>query len=239
MKIENELTLPVPPEQAWPILLDLERIAPCLPGAAITGRDGDVYQGKSKIKVGPITAEYKGVAEFVEVDEAGRRAVIRASGRDSRGQGNVSATVQARLVPDPVGSKVLVETELDITGKVAQFGRGVINDAATVILETFAERLGAVMTAGTDQGAAAPAATAAPGAADPAVVPAAVVASQPVPAFDDDAPLDLLKVAKQARAQKKERSDSELVAWVPAIVAGVSAVVSVFAAGFVVGRTRS
>lgn len=231
MKIENELILPVPPAEAWPVLVDLERIAPCLPGAQITGIDGDVYEGRSKIKVGPITAEYKGVAEFVERDEANRCAVIRAKGKDSRGQGNVTATVQARLVPDGVGSKVLVETELDITGKVAQFGRGVINDAASAILATFAERLGAVLTADQSTGAAAaaePDAVAAP--SRPAVAP-----------YDNDEPLDLLKVAKDARAQKaRDRgADTGLAAWIPAAVAAVAAVISVFAAGYAAGKAKS
>ena len=138
MEMTNTFTVPVPPDEAWPVLLDLQRIAPMLPGASITSVDGDEYEGKAKIKVGPITAEYVGVARFIEVDEKGRRAVIQARAKDARGQGNMSATITARLEPEANGATVIVQTELDMTGKIAQFGRGVINEAATAILGVFA-----------------------------------------------------------------------------------------------------
>lgn len=145
MLIENEVTLPVPPAEAWPVLLDLEQIAPCLPGAKITAADGDIFEGKAKIKVGPITAEYKGVAEFVERSEEFHRAVIKATGKDARGQGNVAANITASLVPEGSGSKILVQTDLNITGKLAQFGQGVVQDAAAGIIGTFAQRLGKLL----------------------------------------------------------------------------------------------
>ncbi|PKV95502.1 MULTISPECIES: SRPBCC family protein [Amycolatopsis] len=222
MQIMNELKLPVPPEQAWPVLMDLERIAPCLPGAAITGVDGDTFEGKAKIKVGPITAEYKGSAEFVERDESAHRAVIKATGRDARGQGNVSASIAARLLPDGVGSKVVVETDLNITGKVAQFGRGVIEDAATAIVGTFAERLAELMA-----GAPATSSPAGDTGAPVAAVPSAAQNRQ----ADADEALDLIKVARKARAERSRSTGG----WAAVVVSVAAAGVSVAAAANVAG----
>ncbi len=128
MRIEDQFRVNVPVEEAWRLLLDIERIAPCMPGAALQEVEGDEYRGVVKVKVGPITAQYKGAARFAEVDEDAHRAVISASGRDTRGQGNASATVTAMLEPVDGGTQVHIDTDLSITGKVAQFGRGVIGD---------------------------------------------------------------------------------------------------------------
>ena len=141
MKIEDSFRVEVPVEEAWKVLLDLERIAPCLPGAQLTEVEGDEYRGTVKIKVGPITAQYKGVAKIEEADEANRKVVLQAEGRDTRGQGNASATVVATLVPDGDGTTVNIDTDLNITGKVAQFGRGVMADVSSKLLGQFAENL--------------------------------------------------------------------------------------------------
>ena len=141
MKIEDSFRVEVPVEEAWKVLLDLERIAPCLPGAQLTEVEGDEYRGTVKIKVGPITAQYKGVAKIEEADEANRKVVLQAEGRDTRGQGNASATVTATLVPDGDGTTVNIDTDLNITGKVAQFGRGVMADVSSKLLGQFADNL--------------------------------------------------------------------------------------------------
>ena len=141
MKIEDSFRVEVPVEEAWKVLLDLERIAPCLPGAQLTEVEGDEYRGTVKIKVGPITAQYKGVAKIEEADEANRKVVLQAEGRDTRGQGNASATVTATLVADGDGTTVNIDTDLNITGKVAQFGRGVMADVSSKLLGQFADNL--------------------------------------------------------------------------------------------------
>jgi len=163
VKIEDSFRVEVPVEEAWKVLLDLERIAPCLPGAQLTEVEGDEYRGTVKIKVGPITAQYKGVAKIEEADEANRKVVLQAEGRDTRGQGNASATVVATLVPDGDGTTVNIDTDLNITGKVAQFGRGVMADVSSKLLGQFVSCLESNVLSG--NGAAAEAAPAADSAA--------------------------------------------------------------------------
>jgi carbon monoxide dehydrogenase subunit G len=137
MKLENEFRVDVPVEEAWRVLLDVERIAPCMPGAQLQEVEGDEYRGIVKVKVGPITAQYKGVARIAESDDTSHRAVIRAEGRDTRGQGNASATATAVLLPDGDGTRVSIDSDVTITGKVAQFGRGVIADVSAKLLDQF------------------------------------------------------------------------------------------------------
>jgi hypothetical protein len=148
MDLNHTFTVPVAPAEAWEVLTDLERIAPCMPGAQLTEVEGDEYRGQVKIKVGPITATYKGVARFVERDEAGLRAVLRAEGRDAR-QGNANATITATLVPSGSGTQVTVDTDLTISGKVAQFGRGVLADVSSKLIDQFVACLDADLLAGT------------------------------------------------------------------------------------------
>ncbi len=141
MQIDNSFRVDVPVDEAWAVLLDLERIAPCLPGAQLQEIEGDEYRGVVKVKVGPITAQYKGTAKFESVDEATHTAILVASGRDTRGQGNASATIEIVLLVDGVGTRVDVDTDLSITGKVAQFGRGVMADVSSKLLAQFVENL--------------------------------------------------------------------------------------------------
>jgi hypothetical protein len=149
MELSNEFTVGVPVAEAWQVVTDLERIAPCMPGAQLQEVEGDEYRGIVKIKVGPITAQYKGVASFLEQDPAAYRAVLRAEGRDTRGQGNASATITAVLVPEgDDNTKITVDTDLTITGKVAQFGRGVLADVSTKLIGQFADSLNAELTSG-------------------------------------------------------------------------------------------
>jgi len=141
MKIEDEFRVDVPIDEAWKVLLDLERIAPCMPGAQLQEVEGDEYRGIVKIKVGPITAQYKGVATITEADEAAHKVVLQAEGRDTRGQGTASATVTATLTTDGPGTVVHIDTDLNVTGKVAQFGRGVMADVSSKLLGQFAQNL--------------------------------------------------------------------------------------------------
>jgi hypothetical protein len=153
--LTNEFRVAVPVERAWEVLTDVERIAPCMPGAQLQEIEGDEYRGIVKVKVGPITAQYKGAARFVEQDEAGHRAVLRAQGRETRGQGNANATITAQLEPDGDGTKISVVTDLTITGRVAQFGRGVLADVSAKLLGQFADCLETKLLAGEESGGAA------------------------------------------------------------------------------------
>jgi hypothetical protein len=137
MELSNEFTVDVPVKEAWVLLTDVERIAPCMPGAQLTDVEGDEYRGVVKVKVGPITSQYKGKATFVERDEEKFRAVLRAEGRETKGQGNASATITATLVPEGDRTKVSVVTDLTITGRAAQFGRGVLADVSAKLLNQF------------------------------------------------------------------------------------------------------
>lgn len=141
MELSNEFEVEAPVDQVWAVLTDLERIAPCLPGAQLQEIEGDEFRGVVKVKVGPITAQYKGAARFVERDDAACRAVLRAEGRDTRGAGNASADITASLDATDLGTKVSVGTELTVTGKVAQFGRGVMADVSKKLMGQFAENL--------------------------------------------------------------------------------------------------
>lgn len=141
MELTNDFEVKVPIEQAWKILTDLERIAPCMPGAQLQEVEGDEYRGVVKVKVGPITAQYKGKATFEEKDDDNHVAVLKADGRDTRGQGNANALITARLTESGDTTKVSVHTDLTVTGKVAQFGRGVMADVSAKLLDQFVENL--------------------------------------------------------------------------------------------------
>ncbi len=141
MELTNRFRVGVPVADAWAVLTDVERIAPCLPGAQLQEIEGDEYRGIVKVKVGPITAQYKGKATFLEKDDTKHVAVLKAEGRDTRGQGNASATITATLTPHGDGTAVTVVTDLTITGKVAQFGRGVLVDVSGKLLTQFVECL--------------------------------------------------------------------------------------------------
>jgi len=148
MKLDNEFTVGVPIEQAWAVLTDLELIAPCMPGAQLTGVTDDVYSGKVKIKVGPVTAEYAGTAQFSVKDETAYRAVIDARGRDSRGNGNATAVISAQLEPADGSTRVSVSTDLTIAGRIAQFGSGMIKEVSAKLLGQFVTSLEAKLSAG-------------------------------------------------------------------------------------------
>lgn len=141
MELSNEFRVSVGPKDAWKVLTDVERIAPHMPGAQLQEVDGEDYKGIVKVKVGPITAQYKGTARFIEKDQEKGRLVLEAKGRDTRGQGNANATVTATLQPDGDGTRVKVATDLTITGKVAQFGRGVLAEVSGKLINQFVDGL--------------------------------------------------------------------------------------------------
>jgi carbon monoxide dehydrogenase subunit G len=210
VKIEDQFHVDVPVEEAWKVLLDVERIAPCMPGAQLQEIEGDEYRGIVKIKVGPITAQYKGAARIVETDEAVHKVVLKADGRDTRGQGNASATVTATLTADGGGTLVHIDTDLNITGKVAQFGRGVMADVSSKLLGQFATNLERDVLSGNGAAASTPApetaAPAAPAESAPAAPAAASGATEAPSVRTIDAPeaepVDLLDTAGNAVAKR-------------------------------------
>ena len=148
MQLVNEFRVPVPIGQAWDVLTDVERVAPCIPGAELLGVDGDDFTGAVKVKVGPITVQYKGNGTFLEKDEAAHRAVIKGTAKETRGQGNASAIITAELKDEGDATACVLTTDLTISGKAAQFGRGVLADVSSNLIGQFAERLEADLLAG-------------------------------------------------------------------------------------------
>ena len=169
MRLDNQFVVPVSVDRTWEVLQDLEAIAPCLPGAQLEGVEGDDYKGVVKVKLGPVTVSYRGTVAFIERDAERRVAVLKAAARETRGAGSVNATITASLHEDGAGAtRVEVGTDLNISGRAAQFGRGVLEDVSGKIMGQFAERLSAMIAESdraVDQpvnGDAAPAAPAAP-----------------------------------------------------------------------------
>jgi carbon monoxide dehydrogenase subunit G len=169
MELDNSFTVPVPPEQAWDVLLDVKRIAPCMPGATVDEVEGDVINGHIKVKVGPVSLTYRGTATFTERDADARVVVLEASGKETRGAGTASATVRASLEPDASGNGTLVtmHTTMNVTGRPAQFGRGVMVEVGGKLVDQFAANLATLLgeegpdsTAAADGGVAAGAAAA-------------------------------------------------------------------------------
>jgi uncharacterized protein len=177
MELINEFTVNVPIEKAWVTLTDVELIAPCLPGAQLQEVEGETYRGQVKVKVGPILAQFKGEAHFVEKDDVNHKAVLRGKGRDLGGKGNADALITAQLTEATATStKVVVTTDLNITGKVAQFGRGALADVSNKLLVQFVDNLETtVLNQPTGAAAAAPVA-----AEEAAAVPLLTVADEPV-----------------------------------------------------------
>jgi carbon monoxide dehydrogenase subunit G len=164
MELNHEFTVAAPISRAWAVLTNIEEIAPCMPGAELTEVDGDTYHGLVKIRVGPITAQYQGTALLTEKDESAHRVVMKASGRDARGQGNAAALVTATMTEQGDGTLVSIITDLTVSGRVAQFGRGVMHDVSAKLLQQFVDNLEADVL-GQPIGGAGGAVTAAPAAA--------------------------------------------------------------------------
>jgi hypothetical protein len=205
MDLHHEFTVPVPAADAWRILTNLERLAPCLPGAQLTEVEGEIYRGQVKVKVGPIVAQFKGQASFVTRDDANYIASLKAEGRDTGGKGNAAATITARLESTGSSSaKCTVDTDLNITGKVAQFGRGALADVSDKLLLQFVDNLNTLIAkegvaGGADSSAASGAAAQSSPAAQSSAATEPSSAAQPtvrkIEQSDDVAPLDLLDAA--------------------------------------------
>jgi carbon monoxide dehydrogenase subunit G len=174
MEMDHSFTVPVPPSQAWDVLLDVERIAPCMPGATVEEFDGEVVTGRIKVKVGPVSLTYRGTAKFTERDPDAWVIVLEASGKETRGAGTASATVRASLEPESSGqaTKASMHTTMNVTGRPAQFGRGVMVEVGGKLVEQFARNLAQLIAgdgAPADGGAAAGSAAAgSPAAGSPA-----------------------------------------------------------------------
>lgn len=195
MELNHDFEVSVPVDQAWAVLTDLERIAPCLPGAQLQEVDGDEYRGVVKVKVGPITAQYKGKASFLERDEQAGRAVLEASGRDTRGQGNASAVITAELEPAGGATKVRLTTDLTISGKVAQFGRGALADVSQKLLGQFVENLETTVLASTATPSGADGEPTAASEAPATEQSPGWQPAEPLHPEQDPAPIDLLETA--------------------------------------------
>lgn len=212
MEFANEFRVPVSIDQAWEVLTDVERVVPCIPGAALLSVDGDEFTGTVEVKVGPIAMQYKGNASFQDKDAATHRAVIRANGKESRGQGNASATITAELKDQGDDTSCVLTTDLTISGKAAQFGRGVLADVATKLIGQFAERLEADLLTGSTT-------------LSPNVSPAAEAPQTPAaPRTDEAASVDLLSVVAVPVAKR-------VLPVVGALAVGV-------AIGYLLGRRR-
>src|ERR1700683_3287252 len=170
MELEHSFTVPVPKERAWDVLLDVERVAPCMPGATLDSVDGDVINGRIKVKVGPISMTYTGKAEIVEKDEAAGLIRMDASGKETKGAGTASASVRSLIEGQGNETRVTVHTTINVTGKPAQFGRGVMNEVSGKLIGIFAENLAELLAESEEDGA---------GNAEPAAAESAAVASAP------------------------------------------------------------
>jgi carbon monoxide dehydrogenase subunit G len=182
MQLEHSLSVPAPIDVVWPALLDPQRVAPCVPGATLTGIEGDAFTGTVKVKVGPITLLYKGTGTFTDRDEQARRAVLQAAAKDTRGNGTVNATVTLTLTEEGDHTTGIVATDLSITGKPAQFGRGMIAEVGGKIIEQFSACLSQRLAA-------------------PAAAPVAEDASETVSASEAE-PLDLVHYARRSALKR-------------------------------------
>jgi carbon monoxide dehydrogenase subunit G len=198
MELEHEFTVAAPVEQAWQVLLDLERIAPCMPGASLTSYEGDEFTGNVLVKIGPVTMTFAGAGRFVQRDEQARALVIEASGKDRRGGGTARATIRASLQPagEQAGEQTVVQvhTDLVVTGRAAQFGRGMIGEVSNRLLGQFTDCLAGKLAGGPASAEASAQQQPAAAASGP-VAPAA--AAVPAPAASAAAavePIDLLAV---------------------------------------------
>ncbi|HEY2522967.1 MAG TPA: SRPBCC family protein [Streptosporangiaceae bacterium] len=183
MELDHSFTVPVPPAQAWDVLLDVQRIAPCMPGATVDTVEGDDVAGRLKVKVGPVSLTYKGTATFKDRDPGDRSLLVEASGKEMRGSGTASATVRAALAAEngsDATTLVTLHTTLNVTGRPAQFGRGVIAEVGSRLIDKFADNLAEQLAGGAPAAEAAGTAAATAAAGGPAEAGTAASESAPV-----------------------------------------------------------
>jgi carbon monoxide dehydrogenase subunit G len=201
MHLEHGFTVPVPAAEAWRVLLDVPEIAPCLPGATVDAVDGDTISGRVRVKVGPVQITYRGTVRFVETDEAAGRAVLEARGKEMRGSGTANATITTTLTPDGATTSVAVVTDLAVTGRPAQFGRGVLNDVGRKMIGQFAACLADRLQVEAPSASSAETSPPAPAAAaDEAPPPPSPPAAPPPP--PQAPPVDLLQAAGAPLAKR-------------------------------------
>jgi carbon monoxide dehydrogenase subunit G len=211
VRLEHNFEVPVPVDRAWDVLLDIERIAPCMPGATLTSYEGETFAGNVRVKLGPVNLTYRGTGRFVERDEAARRVVVSASGMDSRGAGTAAATVTSTLHDAGEHTRVEVVTDLDITGKAAQFGRGLIGDVSARLIGQFADCLAGKL-AEEPEAAPAPPIEAAAELAPSGSAQATTDAPQPAEVAAPVSPPRAAPVSPPSRAEPAEAEPIDLLA---------------------------
>jgi carbon monoxide dehydrogenase subunit G len=225
MELDHDFTVPVPVDQAWSVLLDVERVAACMPGATLDGVEGEEFSGRMKVKVGAMTITYRGTARIVSADEASRVVTMEASGKEARGSGTAAATVQAKLHEEGGTTRVTVHTKLNVTGRPAQFGRNILSEVGSKVIDRFAKALAEELESTGAQSPAEGPAEAAEPEAETAVASAKpeTAADKPGPvkaepsrpslhvAKEDDA-IDLLEVAGPSVAKRAVPAVGGLVA---------------------------
>ncbi|GGN63319.1 hypothetical protein GCM10011579_031510 [Streptomyces albiflavescens] len=204
MDLHHEFTVPVPVEDAWRVLLDIERVAPCMPGATVEDYDGKTVTGSVKVKVGPITLTYRGTAVFEEQDEVAHRMVLIASGKESRGQGTARARVTGTLSERDGGTAVSVETDLTVTGRPAQFGRGVMAEVGDKLVGQFADCLSERLEESSARPEAAPGRPSEPGRAEDSrrLDESELLGEPSVSVRSEAEPIDLLRTAGMPVAKR-------------------------------------
>jgi carbon monoxide dehydrogenase subunit G len=245
MELEHSFTVPVTRDRAWDVLLDVERVAPCMPGATLDSVDGDEIKGRIKVKLGPITMTYAGTAQFIERDSAAGVVTLQASGKETRGAGTASATVRSQLHAEGSQTRVTVHTSLNVTGRPAQFGRGVMADVSGKLIGIFADNLASMLTADSAAGAGPPPASPKPpgpvsaGAAPAAPAPASAGPVSTSPASTAPTSPAPPRAAPEPRAASDDAIDLLDVAGLPVLKRAIPVAVGLLLAVALVLRRRA
>ncbi|PRX47181.1 carbon monoxide dehydrogenase subunit G [Prauserella shujinwangii] len=221
MRLDHKFSVPAPIDDVWKALLDPERVAPCMPGATLSSVEGDTFKGTVKVKLGPVSLLYKGSGEFLEKDEQARKLVMKASGKDARGAGTAAATVTVTLTAEGESTKGSVASDLNVTGRPAQFGRGMIAEVGSKILDNFALNLaGELGAAGVET---------TPGAAEKPATETGAAAAAP-PAAEEKPRIESAEPAREAEAiDLFDYAGASVAKRLAPVLAGVAALFAVIA----------